>query len=83
MNQIETAKRLGKVAVMLGGTSAERPVSLNSGHAVLAALQRQGVDAHAFDPANRNLADLISAKPTQIRLRPLPPRPTGCDPRRT
>lgn len=62
MNQIETAKRLGKVAVMLGGTSAERPVSLNSGHAVLAALQRQGVDAHAFDPANRNLADLISGE---------------------
>ncbi|MGK2952785.1 MAG: D-alanine--D-alanine ligase [Thiobacillus sp.] len=45
---------------MLGGTSAERPVSLNSGGAVLAALIRQGVDAHAFDPANRNLGDLIS-----------------------
>ena len=47
---------------MLGGTSAERPVSLNSGAAVLAALQRQGVDAHAFDPANRNLGDLISGE---------------------
>ena len=50
----------GRVAVMLGGTSAERPVSLNSGAAVLAALIRQGVDAHPFDPANRNLGDLIS-----------------------
>ena len=62
MNQNESAKRFGKVAVMLGGTSAERPVSLNSGAAVLAALQRQGVDAHAFDPANRNLGDLITGE---------------------
>ncbi len=54
--------KFGKVAVMLGGTSAERPVSLNSGNAVLAALTRQGVDAHAFDPANRNLGDLISGE---------------------
>ncbi len=62
MSPIEAAKKFGKVAVMLGGTSAERPVSLNSGAAVLAALQRQGVDAHAFDPANRNLGDLISGE---------------------
>ena len=62
MSPIESAKKFGKVAVMLGGTSAERPVSLNSGAAVLAALQRQGVDAHAFDPANRNLGDLISGE---------------------
>jgi D-alanine-D-alanine ligase len=55
-------RRFGKVAVMLGGTSAERPVSLNSGAAVLAALQRQDVDAHAFDPANRNLGDLITGE---------------------
>ncbi len=48
----------GKVAVMFGGTSAEREVSLNSGAAVLAALQSRGVDAHAFDPAERPLADL-------------------------
>jgi D-alanine-D-alanine ligase len=47
---------------MLGGTSAERPVSLNSGNAVLAALLRQGVDAHPFDPANRNLGDLIGGE---------------------
>ena len=62
MSAIESAKKFGKVAVMLGGTSAERPVSLNSGAAVLAALTRQGVDAHAFDPANRNLGDLITGE---------------------
>ncbi len=53
-------KKFGKVAVMLGGTSAERPVSLNSGNAVLAALTRQGIDAHPFDPATRTLGDLIA-----------------------
>jgi len=52
--------RFGKVAVMFGGTSAEREVSLNSGAAVLAALQSRAVDAHAFDPANRPLAALQS-----------------------
>ena len=48
----------GKVAVMLGGESAERAVSLKSGAAVLAALLRAGVDAHAFDPAQKPLAAL-------------------------
>lgn len=47
-----------KVAVLLGGFSAEREVSLNSGRAVLAALQRKGVDAHAFDPAERSVFEL-------------------------
>ncbi|MCE1241615.1 D-alanine--D-alanine ligase [Oryzomicrobium sp.] len=48
-------KEFGKVAVLFGGTSAEREVSLNSGSRVLAALQRQGVDAHPFDPAEQPL----------------------------
>ena len=48
----------GKVAVLLGGRSAEREVSLQSGHAVLDALRRSGVDAHPFDPAERALEDL-------------------------
>ncbi len=48
-------KNFGKVAVLFGGKSAEREVSLKSGAAVLAALQRSGVDAHAFDPAMQNL----------------------------
>jgi len=50
----------GKVAVLLGGQSAEREVSLNSGGRVLAALQRQGVDAQAFDPAERKLDELAA-----------------------
>lgn len=52
------AKALGKVAVLFGGTSAERPVSLMSGPGVLAALQGLGVDAHGFDPAERELQAL-------------------------
>lgn len=48
----------GKVAVLLGGKSGERDVSLKSGSAVLAALQGQGIDAEAFDPATRPLHDL-------------------------
>ncbi len=49
---------LGKVAVLMGGDSAERPVSFMSGNGVLAALRSQGVDAHAFDPSERNLSEL-------------------------
>ena len=51
-------KALGKVAVLMGGRSAEREISLLSGTGVLGALQSQGVDAHAFDPAERDLAEL-------------------------
>jgi D-alanine-D-alanine ligase len=50
--------KFGKVAVLLGGKSAEREVSLKSGGAVLAALLRQGIDAHAFDPAKQQLSEL-------------------------
>jgi len=53
-----TPHLFGKVAVLLGGKSAEREVSLKSGNAVLAALKRSGVDAHAFDPAERELGEL-------------------------
>jgi D-alanine-D-alanine ligase len=49
----------GKVAVLLGGRSAEREVSLKSGAAVLAALQKAGVDAHPFDPAEGDLHLLL------------------------
>lgn len=51
-------KRFGKVAVLLGGKSGEREVSLKSGGAVLAALRAQGVDAHGFDPRDTPLHDL-------------------------
>ncbi len=50
----------GKVAVLFGGKSAEREVSLKSGSRVLDALRRQGIDAHAFDPAERKLDDLAA-----------------------
>jgi D-alanine-D-alanine ligase len=51
-------RRFGRVAVLMGGTSAEREVSLMSGTGVLQALRAQGVDAHAFDPAERELGQL-------------------------
>ena len=56
------AKSYGKVAVLLGGRSAEREVSLKSGAMVLNALRSRGVDAHAFDPQQRDLAALIAEK---------------------
>jgi D-alanine-D-alanine ligase len=49
---------LGKVAVLMGGSSAERDISLMSGSGVLKALQERGVNAHAFDPAERDLGEL-------------------------
>jgi D-alanine-D-alanine ligase len=52
------AKSMGKVAVLMGGTSAERDISLMSGGGVLQALQSQGVNAHAFDPAQQTLSEL-------------------------
>ena len=54
------SREFGKVAVLLGGRSAEREISLMSGNAVLAALQRKGVDAHAFDTRERELHELRS-----------------------
>jgi len=52
--------QFGRVAVLLGGESGEREISLKSGQAVLDALIRQGVNAEAFDPAIRDVADLES-----------------------
>jgi len=52
----------GKVAVLLGGKSAERAVSLKSGGMVLNALRSRGVDALAFDPAERGLDALIGER---------------------
>ena len=60
----QSAAEFGKVAVLLGGDSSEREVSLMSGNAVLAALKRRGVDAHAFDPAERRVQDMVSAAPS-------------------
>ena len=54
------AADFGKVAVLLGGDSTEREISLLSGNAVLAGLQRRGVNAHAFDPQNTPVQRLVS-----------------------
>jgi D-alanine-D-alanine ligase len=56
----EGPDEFGKVAVLLGGPSAEREISLLSGNAVVKALRERGVDAHPFDPAERNLFELSS-----------------------
>ena len=56
----QAAEEFGKVAVLLGGDSTEREISLLSGNAVLAALQRRGVNALAFDPKDRPVQDLVS-----------------------
>ncbi len=58
----DQAIKLGRVAVLMGGTSAERQVSLWSGAGVLKALQSQGVDAVGFDTAERDLAELRAMK---------------------
>ena len=55
---VENAADFGRVAVMFGGASSERDVSLQTGAAVLEALSARGIDAHAFDPAERGLEDL-------------------------
>jgi D-alanine-D-alanine ligase len=56
----QTSAEFGKVAVLLGGDSSEREISLLSGNAVLAALKRRGVDAEAFDPGIKPVQDLVN-----------------------
>ena len=58
LRRVSHAAEFGRVAVLYGGSSAEREISLLTGAAVLAALQRRGVDAHGFDPAQHALGDL-------------------------
>jgi len=56
---VSNASKFGKVAVLLGGKSAEREVSLDSGKAVLEALLRSGVNAEGFDPQERSVTELV------------------------
>ena len=58
---ISDARDFGRVAVMLGGTSPEREVSLDTGSAVLKALLARGIDAHAWDPADHTLPEFAAA----------------------
>jgi D-alanine-D-alanine ligase len=59
MSDMVRNQDFGKVAVLLGGRSAERAISLRSGHAVLDALLRKGVDAHPFDPSEQHMEQLL------------------------
>jgi len=59
VRELSDARDFGRVAVLLGGDSSEREISLLSGNAVLAALKRKGVDASAFDPREAPLTDLL------------------------
>jgi D-alanine-D-alanine ligase len=58
---VSNAADFGRVAVMLGGHSSEREVSLDTGAAVLGALQLKGVDAHAWDPAEKSMTEFAEA----------------------
>ena len=62
LRRVAAAADFGRVAVLLGGSSSEREVSLLSGKDVLAALKARGVDAHGFDPAMRDLTELRTEK---------------------
>jgi D-alanine-D-alanine ligase len=68
LHRATDAKEFGRVAVLLGGDSTEREISLLSGNAVLAALQRRGVDAHAFDPRESSLAQVTEFDRVWIAL---------------
>lgn len=59
---VSNAREFGRVAVLLGGFSAERAVSLDTGGAVLKALQSRGVEASAWDPSEKGLTELASAR---------------------
>jgi D-alanine-D-alanine ligase len=60
LRRVLSAKDFGRVAVLFGGDSTERDISLLTGNAVLEALLRRGVDASAFDPKERSLSELVS-----------------------
>ena len=62
IRHVTDPKDFGRVAVLLGGTSSEREISLKSGNACLAALVKRGVDAHPFDPKEKPLAELVTRK---------------------
>src|SRR5256714_3797426 len=62
LRRITAAGEFGRVAVLFGGDSSEREISLLSGAAVLEALKRRGVDAHAFDPRDAPLSELLERR---------------------
>ena len=68
LRTVTHANEFGRVAVLLGGDSTEREISLLSGNAVLAALKRRGVDAHAFDPRETSLPKVVDFDRVWIAL---------------
>ena len=62
LRRVTSPRDFGRVAVLFGGDSSEREISLLSGNAVLDALKRRGVDAHAFDPRDQLLGELIAQR---------------------
>lgn len=62
LKHVTDPREFGRVAVLFGGTSSEREISLKSGNACLAALQKRGVDAHGFDPKEKPLTELLTRK---------------------
>ncbi|MGB8327747.1 MAG: hypothetical protein WCE48_09225, partial [Steroidobacteraceae bacterium] len=62
LHEVQDAGDFGRVAVLLGGSSSEREISLLTGNAVLAALQRRGVDATGFDPRDTPLGALTDRR---------------------
>jgi D-alanine-D-alanine ligase len=62
LKRVGASEAFGRVAVLFGGNSSEREISLLSGNAVLEALRSRGVDAHAFDPRDLPLSELITAR---------------------
>ena len=65
LRRVSAAAEFGRVVVLQGGSSAERAISLLTGAAVLAALQRRGVDAYGFDPAQHPLSELSTGRYTR------------------
>jgi D-alanine-D-alanine ligase len=68
LRRVTDPKEFGRVAVLLGGDSSEREISLLTGNAVLDALKRRGVDAHAFDPRERTIAGVADFDRVWIAL---------------
>jgi D-alanine-D-alanine ligase len=62
LRRVTDANEFGRVAVLLGGDSSEREISLLSGNAVLAGLERRGIDAYAFDPLDHQLSNLLDER---------------------
>jgi D-alanine-D-alanine ligase len=62
LRRVSEPAAFGRVAVLFGGDSSEREISLLSGNAVLEGLRRRGVDAHAFDPRDQSLAELLAQR---------------------